>query len=350
MRKEVKLGLLTFIVLVAMIWGYTFLKGRNLLTTATELKSSYADVAGLNVSSPVLVNGYKIGTVTKIRLNPVDVKMMDVYYLIDGEFKIPKTAIAELKSVGIMDGKGIYLNFRTPCTGTDCATGGDVLKSASIGLLGSMLDAGEVSEYSSELTESAKAIIANIGKPGEPGSVNESVRQLEIITRNLAMLTQNVNALTLNNQGGIKKTIDNMALLSSSLAQSNKKIEGMISNLDKVTGDMAKANIGNTIAKTNDVMDASKETIKELKTTLTDASKTMTELTNTLTNMQKGEGSMGKLMTDKQLYTNLENTTNNLNLLLQDLRLNPKRYTYFSVFGKKQKEYTKAEDDPAIKD
>lgn len=350
MSKEVKLGIMTFLVLVTMIWGYTFLKGRNLLTTATELKSTYANVAGLNVSSPVMVNGYKIGTVTKIKLNPDDVKKMDVYYLIDGDFKIPKTAIAELKSVGIMDGKGVFLNFNKPCSGADCATAGDELKSTSIGLLGSMLDVSEVSAYSTELTESAKAIISNIGKPGEPGSVNESVRQLEVITKNLATLTQNINSLTVSNQTGIKKTIDNMATLSASLAQSNKKIEGMISNMDKVTGDIANANLGNTIAKTNEVMDASKTTITELKTTLADASKTMSEITNTLNSIQKGEGSVGKLMTDQQLYTNIENTTKNLNLLLQDLRLNPKRYAHFSVFGKKQKEYTKAEDDPEIKD
>lgn len=350
MSKEVKLGIMTFLVLVTMIWGYTFLKGRNLLTTATELKSTYANVAGLNVSSPVMVNGYKIGTVTKIKLNPDDVKKMDVYYLIDGDFKIPKTAIAELKSVGIMDGKGVFLNFNKPCSGADCATAGDELKSTSIGLLGSMLDVSEVSAYSTELTESAKAIISNIGKPGEPGSVNESVRQLEVITKNLATLTQNINSLTVSNQTGIKKTIDNMVTLSASLAQSNKKIEGMISNMDKVTGDIANANLGNTIAKTNEVMDASKTTITELKTTLADASKTMSEITNTLNSIQKGEGSVGKLMTDQQLYTNIENTTKNLNLLLQDLRLNPKRYAHFSVFGKKQKEYTKAEDDPEIKD
>jgi phospholipid/cholesterol/gamma-HCH transport system substrate-binding protein len=349
MKREVKIGILTFIVLITMIWGYTFLKGRNLLTTSTELKSTYTDVADLNVSSPVLVNGFKIGTVTKIKLNPDDVKKMDVYYLIDGEFKVPKTAIAELRSVGLMDGKGIFLKFDKPCNGADCASSGDILKGSTIGLLSSMLDVNEVTEYSNEITESARTIISNIGKPGEPGSVNESIRQLEVITKNIAVLTQSLNQITVNNQKSIKSTIDNMSILSSSLAQSNHKIENMLANIDRITGDVAKSNLSNTVTKTNDVIDASKASMVELKSTLTDASTTMKELTNTLQSLQKGEGSMGQLMTDKKLYENIEKSTNNLNLLLQDLRLNPKRYAHFSLFGKKQKEYTKPEDDPAIK-
>ena len=111
MSREIKIGILTFIVLVTMIWGYTFLKGRNLLTASNELFSTYEDVTDLNVSSPVLVNGYKIGTVTKIKLNKTDVKKMDVFYLIDSQYKIPKNAQANLKSLGFVSGKGIFLDF-----------------------------------------------------------------------------------------------------------------------------------------------------------------------------------------------------------------------------------------------
>jgi phospholipid/cholesterol/gamma-HCH transport system substrate-binding protein len=349
MSREIKIGLLTLVVLVTMIWGYTFLKGRNLLTTANELKTTYNDVSGLNVSSPVLVNGYKIGTVTKIKLNPKDVKKMDVFYLIDSEYKVPKNAVAELKSAGIMDGKAIVLSFEKECTGPDCATKGDELSGQTYGLLGSMLDAKEVSAYSTELTESARSILANVGKAGEPGSINETVRQLEVITKNLAALTATTNNLILGSNAGIKKSVDNMAILSTSLAKSNQKIESMIGNLDKVTGDLSKANLGNTVSKTNDVMDATKTTITELKSTLGDASKAMTELTATLNKAQKGDGSVAKLMNDKKLYDNLEATTRNLNLLMQDLRLNPKRYMHFSLFGKKQKEFTSPADDPTTK-
>lgn len=347
MSRELKIGILTFLVLVTMIWGYTFLKGRNLLTASNELYSTYPNVEGLNVSSPVLVNGYKIGTVTKISLNSENVKLMDVFYLIDGDYKIPKTAKANLKSLGVVDGKGIFLDFDKACNGQDCAQNGDKLEGGSIGLLEAMLGDSDVSAYSSELTKSLRSVIANVGKEGESGSLNESVRQLEQITKNINALTASANTLVSSTSTGIKKTTDNLASVTTSLAKSNQKIESMIANLDKITSDLAKSNLNNTVSKTNETLDASKIAISELKTTLQNAGTTMTELSSVLKKLENGDGSLAKLMNDKKLYQNIESTTKNLNLLLQDLRLNPKRYAHFSVFGKKQKEYILPQNDPA---
>lgn len=350
MSREIKIGILTFIVLVTMIWGYTFLKGRNLLTASNELFSTYEDVTDLNVSSPVLVNGYKIGTVTKIKINKSDVKKMDVFYLIDREYKIPKNAIANLKSLGFVSGKGIFLDFDKECSGADCALNGDELKGGSIGLLGSMLGTENISEYSTEITESARAIISNIGKEGETGAINETFREIALIAENLSAITSNTNRLVEKSSANLKVTIDNMASISANLAKSNKRIESMLNNLDKITGDLAKSDLTTTISKTNETLDASKIAITELKTTLNTANTAMKDLSEVLNKVEKGEGSMAKLMNDKKLYDNIEASTKNLNLLLQDLRLNPKRYAHFSLFGKKQKEFTLPEDDPAKED
>ncbi len=350
MSREIKIGILTFIVLVTMIWGYTFLKGRNLLTASNELFSTYDDVTDLNVSSPVLVNGFKIGTVTKIKINKTDVKKMDVFYLIDSEYKIPKNAIANLKSLGFVSGRGIFLDFDKECSGADCALNGDELKGGSIGLLGSMLGTENISEYSTEITESARAIIANIGKEGETGAINETFREIERIAENLSSITRNTNSLVEKSSANLKVTIDNMASISSNLAKSNKKIESMLNNLDKITGDLAKSDLNTTISKTNETLDASKVAITELKSTLNSANTAMKDLSDILNKVEKGEGTMAKLMNDKKLYDNIEASTKNLNLLLQDLRLNPKRYAHFSVFGKKQKEFTLPENDPAAKE
>lgn len=349
MSREIKIGLLTFIVLITMIWGYTFLKGRNLLSAANTLYSTFPDVSDLNVSSPVLVNGYKIGTVTKIKLNSKDVKKMDVYYLIDSDYKIPKNAVANLKSLGFVEGRGIFLEFEKECSGPDCAKNGDELESKSVGLIGSILGTDDISQYSSELTNAVRSIVANIGKEGEAGPINETVRQLEVISKNLAAVTATTNNLMASSSTNLKKTIDNMSAVTNALARSNQKIEAMISNIEKITGDIAKSDLDKTLGKTNETLDASKSTIAELKTTLTTANTTMKDLSEVLHKAQKGDGSLAMLMNDKKLYSNMEATTRNLNLLLQDLRLNPKRYAHFSVFGKKQKAYTLPEEDPANK-
>lgn len=332
-----------------MIWGYTFLKGRNLLTSSNELFTIYPDVAGLNVSSPVLVNGYKIGTVTKIMLSKANVKQMEVRYLIDSDYKIPKNAIAKLKTLGIVDGKGIFLEFTKECAGADCAVNGDELKGETLSLLDAMLGDSDIATYSTEVSKSLRGIVSSIGKEGEPGAINETVRQLEIISKNMAAITATTNTLMTNSSAGIKKTIDNMASITAALAKSNQKIEGLLSNIDKITGDIAKSNLNSTISKTHETLDASKEAIQELKTTLNTANTSMKDLSNVLNKVEKGEGTVAKLMNDKKLYDNIEASTKNLNLLLQDLRLNPKRYAHFSVFGKKQKEFTLPENDPAVK-
>jgi phospholipid/cholesterol/gamma-HCH transport system substrate-binding protein len=175
------------------------------------------------------------------------------------------------------------------------------------------------------------------------------VRQLEIIAKNIAAITASTNQLLTASSTNLNRTIENTASVTSSLAKSNQKIEGLLANLDKITGDIAKSNLSNTIGKTNETLDASKVAIAELKTTLEGASTTMKDLSVVLQKVNQGDGTMAKLMNDKNLYTNLEATTKNLNLLLQDLRLNPKRYAHFSVFGKKQKEFTLPENDPANK-
>jgi len=349
MSREIKIGLLTLLVLITFIWGYTFLKGRNLLTTSTELYTTYTDVTDLNVSSPVLVNGYKIGTVTKIKLNPNDVKKMDVYYIISTEYKIPKNAKAVLKSLGFVSGKGIFIEFEKVCSGADCVVSGDQISGDNLGLLGAMLGSDNITEYSTELTKSVNAIIGNIGKEGEPGSINETIRQLEQISKNINSITASTNTLINNSSANLDKTIASMASITSNFANNNKKIESMLANLDKITADISKANMGTTLTKTNETLDESKIAIAQLKNTLTTTNSTMEELSKTLIKINKGDGSLGKLMNDKELYNNLASSTKNLDLLLQDLRLNPKRYAHFSLFGKKQNAYTLPDEDPANK-
>lgn len=347
MSREIKIGILTLIVLVSMIWGYTFLKGRNLLSPATELFTTYSDVTDLTVSSPVMVNGFKVGTVTKIKLNPSDVKKMDVFYLIDNEYNIPKDAVANLKSLGFVSGKGIFLEFEEPCTGSSCAKSGDEIKGKVVGLLGAMFGEDEMSNYSSELTASVRSIIANIGSKDEPGALNETIRQLEVISKNLAAISISTNKLMQQSSENIEKTIANIAVVTNGLANSNQKLEGIISNVNKVSGDLASSNLGNTVEQANATLSSSKVAIDELKSTLTSTTNTLKDLSAVLSKLDKGDGSMAKLMNDKQLYNNLEAASKNLSLLLQDLRLNPKRYAHFSIFGKKQEVYMMPDEDPA---
>lgn len=350
MSKEAKIGILTFLVLVASVWGYTFLKGKNLFSSSNTYFTVFDDVTDLSVSSPVMINGYKVGTVTKISLDLNDVKKMKVIYEVEGdEFGIPKDAVVVMKSLGFVSGRGLFLEFDKVCSGADCAENNSELQGKVVGLLGSMLGEGDIDKYSSELTMSVKSIIASLGKEGEQGSINETVRNIELITKNLASLSAATGKMIDNTSQNLNTTMANMAKITDGIAKSNKNIEHLLVNLDKITSDLAKANLDQSVVKINNTMDAATESIGELKTTLNSSTKTLNDLSQLIKKMDSGDGSMAKLMNDKQLYNNLEATTKQMELLMQDLRLNPKRYAHFSVFGKKQKEFTLPEEDPANK-
>ncbi|MBK9150882.1 MAG: MCE family protein [Saprospiraceae bacterium] len=349
MSRELKIGILTFIVLVAMIWGYTFLKGTNLLSKSTTVHTTYPDVSDLNVASPVLVNGFRVGTVTKIVLNKENVRLMDVYYEIEGDYKIPVTAVAVLKNMGLVGGRGIFLEFDKICSGPDCLKDGGELKGKTLGMIGSMLGENEMGAYTSELSMSLRSVIGSIGAEGEPGAFNEIFRQLEAISKNLNSITATTNSLMSQSSQNINATIQNLSSITESIARNNKKIENFLSSLDKMSGDLANANLGSTVNKTNATLDETKIALQELKTTLSTSNNTMKELGEVMQKIENGEGTMGLLVNDKKLYENLNATSKNMALLLQDLRLNPKRYVNVSVFGKKQKEYTLPENDPALK-
>ncbi|MEZ4910792.1 MAG: MlaD family protein [Saprospiraceae bacterium] len=346
MTRELKIGLLTVLSLVVAIWGYTFLKGKNLLSSDTQIKTTFGDVTGLEVSSPVLVNGYKIGSVTSIKMNHENVKLMDVFFLVNNDFKIPKNAIVNLKSTGIIDGKGLFISFDKPCSGADCVESGDVLEGRVVGFIEGMIGDKEIEEYSSDLTKSAKELFKTLGKEGEEGAIHATVRNIEHTSLNANKLTEQVNTILLQNSTDLRKIMGNMNSLTSALAKSNQNIESMIANLNKVTTDLAQSNLKETVEKTNATLGGSKIAVDELTKTLTNANTTLNELNQVLAKASSGNGTIAKLLNDKNLYTNIELTTRNLNFLLQDLRLNPKRYAHFSLFGKKQKEFTTPENDP----
>ncbi len=340
MSKEIKIGLLSVIVIAIMIWGYMFLKGRNILSDTTTLYAIYDDVTDLTISAPVVINGFKVGSITDIKPDPANVKQMIVTFVIEGDYGIPDNTEAVLYSKGVMGGKAISLEYDKPCDGNNCAKNKTQLKSKVMGFLDSMLGEGEIDKYSTGLSTSAQAIIANLGKEGEPGSLNETVRQIEIISKNLASLTATTQKVIESNAKNIDATMSNLAKVSQGVANNNKNIDNIIKNLEKLSGDLAKTNMDETFGKLDKTMDSATMSIDELKSTLNN-------LQGILHDVKKGDGTVSKLIYDQNLYKNLNATSRELSLLLQDLRLNPKRYAHFSLFGKKQKEYTSPEEDPA---
>lgn len=352
MSRELKIGLLGIVLAAVMIWGYQFVKGKNIFKSVISVHTVIDNVTGLAVSSPVKVNGFKIGNVVDIVLNPADVKSMVVYMEIDGNIKYPQNTVAAIVSGQLVGGKEVTLQFNSVCDGSNCLNDGDKISSRNVGFVESLVGEENMENYSEGIKETVGSVMDTLNKSlmdeNSESPINQSFRSLETTMNNLASTTSNMNMLFRKSQDELSSTISNLATITETMATSDAQIRSMLSNMDQITRDLQQANLGTTVGNANKAIDTATGMLTDVSGTLEQANETFGNLNNLLLKLDEGDGSFSKLMNDKQLYDNLEATSKNLSLLLQDLRLNPKRYVNVSVFGKKAKEYKVPEDDPAF--
>ncbi len=346
MNKEVKIGALVLIVAVAMIWGYNFLKGQDIFSRSLNLETNYAFVDQLSPSSPVLINGVKVGNVTAVDLDQNNVNNVVVKFTIENVGHIPKNAVAALTSTGLMGGKALTIEFDKPCSGNgDCLEDGDKLQSKSVSLINSMLGENTLDGY----METAQDKIQNMfgGEDGGESDFNAMFEDLQATIASLNEITQKLNVVLASSTYDVKNVTKNLSSLSNTLASSSGQITDILANVEEVTVDLKNANIAQIVESANSALSSTNAVVDDLKGTIATTNQTMAKVNDLVTKVESGQGSLGKLVNDEELYKELENTSEEIGLLLQDLRLNPKRYINVSVFGKKQKDYTLPEEDPA---
>jgi len=327
-----------------------FLKGNNILTSKTVLYAEYDNINMLTTSSSILINGFEVGKVTNIYLKPEDMKTIVVSMNIDRGVLVPKNAIAEIISTSFVGGKAIDLKFEGVCQGGDCAEDGDYLKGRLQGFLESVvgnpdeLDA-YVDQVTGGLSTAIDTITATIADPDSKNEIAKSFRDIQTILNNLTATTANLNRFINSSSTQMNDVLQNLNTISQGIASSNNEIKNTLSNFSKFSGDLEKMELAKSVEKVNKTLDGSTATIDQLNNTLKSTDKAVGDLSLMMTKMKNGEGTMGKLISDEELYTNLEKSTKQLELLLQDFRLNPKRYT--RILSKKQIQYEKPLVDPS---
>lgn len=309
LTKEIKTAILVISSILLFIWGYSFLKGRNLFDSSKKLYVVYDSVEGLEPSSIVKLKGVNVGRVNSYHF--LENKKVEVEIAITSDYPISKTSIAELSGSSPLGGKEIIIipNDDDP----NLAVSGDFLQSRSkLGLTDALAEQMvPLKDKIDNLLNNANILFANFNeildqktKDNLKSSINElnrSMTQFSGISRNLnTLLTENKTKLN-QSFDNLDKTTANFAVMSDSLA---------------------KANLG--------------QTVKNLEKTLASVDKIMKGI-------ESGKGTMGKLMNDEAMYTNFTKASKELELLLQDLRLHPTRYVNVSLFGKKEKPYVAPE-------
>ena len=301
--KEIGIGILVILGTLMSVFSYNYLKGINLFEKTRTFKVIYTKVDGLSPSNPVTLNGYKIGKVQKINFNSNDTKELIVDIVIENEVKFSKTSKAELYETGLIGGKAIAI----------------------------------IPDYDNNaIAESGDYLIGSV-KPGLTDLVNQIMPQiqlqLEAVMKKAEIVLSNINTLfDEETKKSLKSSIDQFASLTNSLSETSGNINDFIKdNSPNLTTTID--NLNATSLKMKDMSNSMSEV--DLNLILTNLDSTISNLNNITNKLNQGEGTVGKLIYDDGLFKNLDNATKNLEELIEDIKLNPKRYVHFSIFGKK---------------
>ena len=306
LSKEAKIGLATIITIGLFIWGYNFLKGKNIFTSTNTFYLVYDQLGGLKESNDVLINGYKVGQVTDLKLDNDISKKVYVKILVNKEYQIPLGSLARLSSIDFMGTKAIELILNNA---TEYHINGDTLKS-KIGE-GIMDKVADFEEKIMRITVGLENLLNNLNN-----ILNDEMNEkLHYTVKNLNNALGNISSLTAEN-GEITIVLNNINKLISSINQSLETLPGTMNNIEAVTDSLKEA---------------------QIKMLINNSAQMLENLNLIMAKVERGEGTAGKLVNNDSLYTNLSKATKELELLLIDLREHPKRYVHFSMFGKKDK-------------
>ena len=285
------------------VFSYNYLKGINLFEKTRTFKVVYSKVDGLASSNPVTLNGYTIGKVQKINFNPNNTKELIVDIVIENDVQFSKSSKAELYETGLIGGKAIAI----------------------------------IPDYDNNVMANSGDYLVGIVKPGLTDLVNQIMPQIQLqleeVMQNAKVVLSNINTLfDEETKESLKSSIDQFSSLTNSLSETSENINNLIKDNSTSIASTVD-NLNKTSIKMNDISTSISEV--NLNLILTNLDSTVSNLNNLTNQMSKGEGTMGRLIYDAKLFENLDNATKNLEVLIEDIKSNPKRYVHFSIFGKK---------------
>ncbi|MBK9109111.1 MAG: MCE family protein [Saprospiraceae bacterium] len=342
MRNEVKVGILSLVTIIVSVFGYKYLKGSNILERANTYYIRFTDIGQMDASAPVLIRGYKIGSVTKINLDPENADLILVTIEVKRDLNLPKNTKAILVSQGLMGGKALILDYQNICL-SDCLPNKSFIPGEIAGMLSSMISKEEINDYTQSIGNGLNKLL-DTAATNENTQLAGTVKNIHVIIANLAQSTSRINHLLESSTGGMQNSMKNLEIVTAALAQNANALSNTVKNLDKISAGIAAADPGKMFQTADQTLKESKKTLEQLTQTVSESKQTIVQLNQVLSDVNSGQGSLGKLINDPALYQNLNKTTKNLDLLLQDLRLNPKRYVHISVFGKNGGTYEKPQE------
>jgi phospholipid/cholesterol/gamma-HCH transport system substrate-binding protein len=323
-NNETKVGAITAISITLLILGFNFLKGKNITKKSRYLYAKFQKIDGLIPADPVQMKGLKIGSVYKAEPGDADLNWVLVTIRLDEDVNIPANSIGAIQTSLLGSGA---LEIK-PGNSTKHLVPGDTLVTMpGLGALGGVMSQLEPTQRNLDhALQSADSVLFKVSQVLDDkaqADLRQTLANLNAVSANLTNTTRSLNSLLNEQTGAVTKAVHNLELFTQSLAQVRGQLPTIVNNLETTTENLSKI---------------------ELDKTLANLDKAINNLDAILSKANDPSGTIGALINDKKLYNNLNSTINSLNILMQDLRINPKRYVNISVFGGK-----KGKGDPLMK-
>ncbi len=302
--KEIKIALVAIVGIIVLFFGMNFLKGISLFSTDNTYYIAFSNISGLTGSSPIMADGYQVGTVKTITYDFEKRGQIMAEVGIDKKLRVPKGTTAEISS-DLLGNVQVDLILGEEGNGflEPLSTINGMLNNGAMGQLKAMIPQVE------KMLPKVDSILASVNALLADPALGNTVKNAEYVSKGLTTTTSELNAL---------------------MVGLNKSVPGLMTKADGVLN-----NAGTTMDNASRVTDQLSKL--DLEGTLAELTSTLENLKTFTANLNDNNGSLSLLMNDKSLYQNLNATLAHADTLLVNLREHPKRYVHFSVFGKKDK-------------
>jgi phospholipid/cholesterol/gamma-HCH transport system substrate-binding protein len=311
--KEFSIGILFILAIIILVWGFNFLKNVEMFSKEKILFAVYKNVDGLEPSGPIFINGVKVGQVSKVYFAPSLNGDIIVELKFKESFPIPVNSTSRIFSVDLMGSKAINIILGNS---PDIVEDGDTLHTEVEASLKDAVNAqiAPIKVKAEQLLSSIDTMVVAIQGVFNKDireDLSASIKSIRHTFNNLEATTQNLDTLVYTQSGRLSSIIYNIDMITQNLKNNSQEISRVLDNLATISDTIAQADIGGIARNLNN---------------------TITTLSNVLAKLDSGEGTLGMLINDDKLYQDLQKSAYELNRLIEDIRLNPKRYVRLSVF------------------
>ena len=302
---EIKTALLVLSGIFLFIVMINYLKSNDIFVSDRSFFAIYDDVEGVSTGTPVTISGFNVGSVQDISFYGDDAKLL-LKFRVENDFQFSSNSIAQIYETGLIGGKALAI---IPVNGKNLAVSGDTLKSdIAPGLTELVNDKlSPLQEKIESMVVSADSLLIAVNSVFD----DETKKNLTSSIENFSATIQSA-----------KKSVD---VFEEVLGNNENRLNSIIVNVDESLKNFSNLS----------------DNFDELDLVIENLSKSSSNINSITSEIKAGDGLVNKVVYDEGFVKSLDEISSNINLLLEDLRMNPKRYVHFSLFGKKNKEYTK---------